>query len=555
LMVTHVSGDTLFTLSNLADYMAQDGTFELSVDLTGIVSLASTAGLIQQKVMWKVDTTPPSIVEVKPNTSKGFDWQHYSNFEVKFSEEVTNFNLDQIELWKDNVRQPLSQIHLDELNDSTYLLSQFRLLTYYEGDYKLVLHMEEIADVAGLTGSDVFEYEWTVNRDLPAPVENLRVTPDLGISSTDGVTSTKELSAVMNVTQAGNKVELYLNDNGTMTQLSVKSNVPVGELTIPFTLPTGGHMRIEAHSVNDTGSPSIVSIPVFIDEAPLTAVIKGFSAGVRETHPDPLSIVFSRNIMESTLGDGLFKVYHNNVAITLPDIDVTQVSDSVFSLSGLSLLPITNGNYSIKMDTRGLRKQTSGLKGANVVEATWRLETTNRAPIANAGSDQLITQSGTYQLDGSTSSDPDNESLTYKWYAPDGIVLNDASLVNPEFAISGATLNKTYTFILSVDDGKVVRNDKVDVVVLLATSTEDEVQEISVTVFPNPSKGMVYLSGDVNNVHRIQVFDMSGRSVYISGPSEEAPIQLDLNHLSKGMYNILIFIEKKVISRKVVIIP
>ncbi|SMO72953.1 Por secretion system C-terminal sorting domain-containing protein [Saccharicrinis carchari] len=555
LTVTHVSGDTLFTLSGLADYMAQDGNFELSVDLTGIVSLAGTAGLIQQKVGWQVDTTPPAIVEVRPDASKGFDWQHYADFEVEFSEGVTNFNLDQLELWKDNVRQPLSQLHLDELNASTYLLSQFRLLTYYEGEYKLVIHAEEVTDSAGLTGTAAFEYEWTVNRDLPAPVENLRIAPDLGFSDTDGITSTKELSAIMDVTEAGNTVELYLNDNGTMTQLAVRSNVPVGELTIPFTLPTGGHMRIEAYSVNETGSPSIVSLPVFIDEAPLTAVIIGLPAGVSETHPDPVSIVFSRNIMESTLGAELFKVYHNNVAITMPGITITQVSDSLFTLSGLSLLPLANGNYSIEMDIRSLQKQTSGLKGAQTTKSTWRLQTTNRAPIANAGSDLLITQSGTYQLDGSASSDPDNDNLVYKWYAPDGVVLDDATLMNPEFTVSGATANKVYTFILSVDDGKVVRTDKVDVVVQLPVSADDKVQDTYITVFPNPSKGMVYISGEVDKAHRIQVFDMSGRSVYISGPSEETPMQLDLNHLSKGMYNILIFIDKKVISKKVVILP
>ncbi|WP_430932240.1 CARDB domain-containing protein [Saccharicrinis sp. 156] len=555
LAVAHVSGDTLFTLSGLADYMTEDGDIKLMVDLTGIVSLAGTAGLIEQTVQWEVDTTLPAIVEVRPDPSKGFDWQHYSNFEVLFSEGVTNFSLEQVELWKDGLQQPLSQLHLDELNPSKYLISEFRLLTYYEGDYTLIIHVEEVTDSAGLTGVEAYEFEWTVNRDLPAPVENLRIVPDLGISDSDGVTSTKELSAVMNVPEDGNDVEIYLNDNGLRTQLAVVLNATTGELTIPFTVPTGGHMEIEAHSVNDTGDPSIVSIPVFVDEAPLTAVVVGVPTKAAEAHPDPINIVFSRNILENSISTDVIDILYNNVPLSLPGIAIGQVSDSIFSVSGLNLLPIESGNYMIAVDIRGLHKQTSGIGGAKVVEATWRLETTNREPMADAGVDLLITAAGAYQLDGSGSMDPDNDPLTYRWYAPDGIQLNDSSLVSPEFTVPGALSNDTYTFILSVNDGKVVRTDKVDVVVSIPTNAKAQLHEFSIQVFPNPSKGTVYLSGDLGNAKRIQVFDMSGRSVYLSGPVEGIPVELDLSHLSQGMYSVLVFIDDIVLTKKVVIAP
>ncbi len=555
LAVTHVSGDTLFRLSGLADYMTIDGNYELTVDLTGIESTANTFGLIQQTVGWKVDTTPPAIVEIRPDSSNGYDWQHYSDFEVEFTEGVTNFNLEQVELWKDDLEQPLSQLHLNELDDTTYLLSQFRLLTYYEGDYKLVIHLEEITDSAGLTGAEVFEYEWTVNRDLPAPVENLHIAPDLGVSDSDGVTSTKVLSAIMNVPEAGNNVELYLNDNGLRTQLAISKEAPVGELTIPFTVPTGGHMEIEAHSVNDIGTPTIVSIPVFIDEAPLTAVIKGIPTEVTDTHPDPVTVVFSRNIQETTFGTGIIDILLDNVSIPLPTVSITQVSDSIFSIAGLKSLPAASGKYTIKVDIRGLHKQTSGIEGSEVIEVSWQLETTNREPVADAGDDLLISSAGDYMLDASGSSDPDDDELKYRWYAPDGIEINDSSLVMPEITILETTPNNTYTFILSVDDGKVVRTDKVDVVVKLPTGINEGIEETYFNVFPNPSNGIFYISGDIENIDRIQIFDASGKSVFVTGKAEQNPVQIDLNQLSKGMYNILIFMGDKVISKKVIVSP
>ena len=55
----------------------------------------------------------------------------------------------------------------------------------------------------------------------------------------------------------------------------------------------------------------------------------------------------------------------------------------------------------------------------------------NRQPTANAGPDQVWSATGTAQLDGSASHDPDADPLTYRWSvvsAPPGA---DAQLDNP----------------------------------------------------------------------------------------------------------------------------
>lgn len=79
---------------------------------------------------------------------------------------------------------------------------------------------------------------------------------------------------------------------------------------------------------------------------------------------------------------------------------------------------------------------------------------TNLTPSANAGADITATTSSTVVLDGSASSDPDGDQLTYSWAVssqPAGanVSLTDATTPTPEFL---TTIAGTYSFTLTVTD-------------------------------------------------------------------------------------------------------
>lgn len=76
----------------------------------------------------------------------------------------------------------------------------------------------------------------------------------------------------------------------------------------------------------------------------------------------------------------------------------------------------------------------------------------NRAPIANAGIDQNVEEGTTVTLDGNSSLDTDGDPLSYHWKVPEGIVLSDATAVQPSFTAENSGI---YQFTLVVNDGDV----------------------------------------------------------------------------------------------------
>lgn len=79
----------------------------------------------------------------------------------------------------------------------------------------------------------------------------------------------------------------------------------------------------------------------------------------------------------------------------------------------------------------------------------------NSAPVANAGADQTVDEDTPVSLDGSLSSDPDGDALTYGWAQTAGspVTLSDITAVSPTFTapVVGAG-GETLVFELTVDD-------------------------------------------------------------------------------------------------------
>ena len=77
----------------------------------------------------------------------------------------------------------------------------------------------------------------------------------------------------------------------------------------------------------------------------------------------------------------------------------------------------------------------------------------NKRPVANAGPEKSYNEGSSVSLDGSLSSDPDGDVISYKWTSLDGIILFDALGVSPSFNAPQVNADKNYRFKLEVADG------------------------------------------------------------------------------------------------------
>lgn len=115
----------------------------------------------------------------------------------------------------------------------------------------------------------------------------------------------------------------------------------------------------------------------------------------------------------------------------------------------LSMTPQNPGSYRFSV------KCYDGVNYSASDEVTVTVNAVNSAPTANAGPDQTVQLGSVVTLDGSASSDPDNNQLTYKWSQLSGPQITSASNVytaNPSFT---AYSTGTYVIQLIVNDGTV----------------------------------------------------------------------------------------------------
>ena len=144
----------------------------------------------------------------------------------------------------------------------------------------------------------------------------------------------------------------------------------------------------------------------------------------------------------------------------------------------------------------------------------------NDPPIADAGPDQTVAEGETVTLNGSGSSDPEDETLTFAWTPPTGVTLDNINSATPGFtAPEQLVANRELEFILVVTDAS--GNASSDTVTITVTAGNNDAPTVMVDMSvlgPNPT----IAEGETVTLDATGSFDPEGEMLSFawSGPPD-----------------------------------
>ncbi|MBI4650020.1 hypothetical protein HY745_01760 [Candidatus Desantisbacteria bacterium] len=199
------------------------------------------------------------------------------------------------------------------------------------------------------------------------------------------------------------------------------------------------------------------------------------SAPIADAGPDKTVIVNTLVILDGSKSsdpEGASLTY--KWSLSVPDQSQAVLSDSTSVKPKFT--PEAAGTYIAKLI---VNDGNSGSAPDTVIITAKIKSSANSAPIASAGDNITVAVNTIATLDGSKSSDPDGDSLTYKWSlsVPDQsqTVLTESTLVKTEFT---PDINGIYIATLIVNDGLINSNPDSITINAAAISFSKDVQTI-----------------------------------------------------------------------------
>ena len=251
------------------------------------------------------------------------------------------------------------------------------------------------------------------------------------------------------------------------------------------------------------------------------------NAGVDKTVNEGTTVSLDGSASSDPDGNPLTYKWTAPTGITLSS---TTVAKPTFTAPEVS----ANTNYTFSLIVN------DGTVDSPVDQVVITVKNVNKAPVANAGTDQTVNEGSTATLDGSASSDPDGDQLTYIWTAPAGITLSSATSAKPTFTAPEVTQDTPYTFTLVVNDGT-VDSPQASVNVTILNVIKVGVSTIETPLFkvyPNPTTGIFTVEFTQNSGKKteVSVSNLVGAEVFRKEITDASKFQIDLSNQVSGIY-------------------
>ena len=162
----------------------------------------------------------------------------------------------------------------------------------------------------------------------------------------------------------------------------------------------------------------------------------------------------------------------------------------------------------------------------------------NYLPVAKAGADQIVYEGVTVTLDGSGSTDANQDQLSYIWAVPVGVLLSNSTSSKPSFLAPEVKRDTIITITLVVNDGKansLPASVKVAIQNVIKVGNT-QLESSLLNIYPNPTTGILRIEGlSVNKRNKITLFTADGRLIKKKSSNSTNDL-IDIGDKPSGLY-------------------
>jgi alpha-tubulin suppressor-like RCC1 family protein len=305
-------------------------------------------------------------------------------------------------------------------------------------------------------------------------------------------------------------------------------------------LTAAGSYVFELKATDNNGLSTTAAVTITVDAAP-PHVPPVANAGANQTVTLPFTDI-TLDGSASYDSDGTITSYSwvqlsGNGGVTIQGS--SQVQPAIYGL--------TPGTYVFQLTVT----DNFGATGTATVTITVDAAATVQAPVANAGADTSIAlPANSVVLDGSGSTDPGGEALTYQWSQVSGPGTATLGSADNMTTTAGQLQAGLYVFRLTVTNTSGLSNTATVQVRVINNERSADSGTAQVVVYPNPVASTLtikFTDANTSGQILIKIIDMKGTSVMTEETvvSSGQLINLNVSGLAKGVYAVEVIVGSK----------